>query len=74
MYGKLENNELIYASRVAIINGDMIITNPQEEDYINAGYKPIIDNVQLDAENEYTPIYTEEEDKIIINYEVINEH
>ena len=74
MYGKLENNELIYASRVAITNGDMIITNPQEEDYINAGYKEVVDNAPFDAEIEYTPVYTETEDKIIINYEAVNEH
>ena len=68
MYGKLEDGELKYASKVAIVNGDMIVTNPKEEDYVAAGYKLVVDNAPQDAEKEYTPEYTEEEDKIIINY------
>lgn len=71
MYGKLENGELKYASTIAIIDGDMVVTNPKDEDYIHAGYKEIIDNAPQDAEKEYEPEYTEEEDKIIINYKEV---
>ena len=71
MYGKLENGELKYASKVAIIDGDMVVTNPKDEDYIKAGYKPIVDNPPEDAEKEYEPEYIEEEDKIIINYKEV---
>jgi len=71
MYGKLENGELKYASTVAIIDGDMVVTNPKAEDYIHAGYKEIVDNAPEDAEKEYTPEYKEEEDKIIINYKEV---
>ena len=71
MYGKLENGELKYASTVAIIDGDMVVTNPKDEDYIHAGYKEIIDNAQQDAEKEYEPEYIEEEHKIIINYKEV---
>jgi len=71
MYGKLENGELKYASTVAIIDGDMVVTNPKPENYIHAGYKLIVDNAPQDAEKEYTPEYTEEEDKIIINYKEV---
>lgn len=71
MYGKLENGELKYASKVAIIDGGMIVTNPKEENYIHAGYKKIVDNVPEDAEKEYTPEYKEEKDKIVINYKEV---
>lgn len=71
MYGKLENGELKYASTVAIEDGDMIVTNPKAEDYIHAGYKEVVDNAPVDAEKEYEPEYTEEEDKIIINYKEV---
>ena len=71
MYGKIEDGELKYASKVAIIDGDMVVTNPKESDYIHAGYKKIIDNSPQDAEKEYTPEYIEEENKIIINYKEV---
>lgn len=71
MYGKLENGELKYASSVAIVKGDMIITNPKDEDYKQAGYKEIVNNEPEDADKEYTPEYTEEDDKIIVNYKEV---
>ena len=71
MYGKLENGELKYASTIAIIDGDMVVTNPKAEDYVHAGYKLIVDTPKEDAEKEYMPEYIEEEDKIIINYKEV---
>lgn len=71
MYGKLENGELKYASKIAIRDGNMIVTNPKDDDYRRAGYKLIVNNSPEDAEKEYTPEYTEEEDRIIINYKEV---
>lgn len=71
MYGKIENGELKYASTVAIIDGDMVVTNPRTEDYVHAGYKEVVENAPADAEKEYEPEYKEEEDKIIINYKEV---
>jgi len=71
MYGKIEDGELKYASTIAIIDGDMVVTNPKAEDYVHAGYKLIVDNAKEDAEKEYTPEYIEEEDKIVINYKEV---
>ena len=72
MYGKLIDNELIYASTKAIIVDGMVITNPRPEDYINAGYKEIIFHYPEDAEQEYEPVYTETETQIIVDYRSVN--
>jgi len=71
MYGKLINGKLEYASTKAIITGELIITNPQREDYLANGYKEIINNAPKDAEKEYEEEYEEQEDKIIINYKEV---
>ena len=45
MYGKLDNNgEISIYNGFFIESGDMIITNPKEEDLKEAGYKPIEPN------------------------------
>jgi len=71
MYGKLVDGNLEYASTKAIITDELIITNPQYEDYVKAGYKPIINNAPQDAEKEYIEEYVEEDDRIIINYKEV---
>lgn len=70
MYGKLVDGNLEYASTKAIIVDGMVITNPKDEDYRHAGYKLIVNNppADYDYEKEYETYYTEEEDRIIINY------
>ena len=48
---------------------DVIIVNPREEDFINAGYKRLVVNTLEEKEGYYqVPVYTEEDDKIIANY------
>lgn len=71
MYGKLVNGKPEYASSKAIITPELVITNPQREDYLANGYKEIIINAPEDAEKEYVEEYEEQEDKIIINYKEV---
>lgn len=48
---------------------DVIITNPREEDFIEAGYKPLVGNPLEEKEGYYQVAeYTEEDDKIVANY------
>ena len=68
MYGRLVNGQLEYASTKAIITDELVITNPQREDYIRVGYKLIVNNAPEDAEKEYEPHYIEEDDRIIVDY------
>ena len=69
MYAKLENNALKYAPHYLILNNKMIL-NPQENDYINAGYKevvygdmPLCESGKIIVEN-----YCEDENKKTVNY------
>lgn len=71
MYGKLVNGKLEYADKRAIVTDELVITNPQREDYLANGYKEIIINAPEDAEKEYVEEYEEQEDKIIINYKEV---
>ena len=71
MFGKLVNGNLEYASTKAIITDELVITNPQRDDYLANGYKEIVNNTPEDAEKEYVEEYTEQEDKIIINYKEV---
>jgi len=69
MLCKLVNGQLKVAGGRILVCGDLIISNPREEDFINAGYKPVEDNRLEEKEGYYqVPEYTEEEDKIVINY------
>lgn len=70
MYAKItSDNKLKYAQHY-IIKDNALILNPQEQNYLDAGYKPVV-NIpisNLDANQEYSQVITEEEDKIIITY------
>ena len=69
MLCKLVNGQLKVASGRILVCGDLIISNPREVDFINAGYKPVEDNRLEDKEGYYqVPEYTEEEDKIVVTY------
>lgn len=69
MLGKLVDGQLKIASGKILHIGDEVIVNPREEDWIRAGYKPVEFNPLPDREGYYqVPEYTEEEDKIIVNY------
>ena len=50
---------------------EYVVANPREQDFIEAGYKKIVDEERLpDKEGFYqSPIYTDDEDKIITTYE-----
>lgn len=70
MYAKLtSDNKLEYAQHY-VIEGDKLILNPQEQNYLDAGYKPVIDMPMPLSETgqEYTQIFIEEENQIIITY------
>ena len=70
MLAKIENGGFISANGKKVLrNGNLIISNPREQDFIDAGYKPVDDNKIDDKEGfERVPEYTETEKKIIINY------
>lgn len=69
MLCKLVDGHLKIASGKILVYEDLIISNPRDEDFLNAGYKPVEDNRLPDKEGYYqVPEYTEEDDKIVINY------
>ena len=76
MYGKLVNNNLIYAPRNLVLdNGSKIFNfNNSIELMKSNGYKEIIDNMpELREENKHYEIsgYLENEDTIEIQYELV---
>ncbi len=72
MYAKLVNNNLEYAPHYIVTNSGIIL-NPQEENYLQLGYKPL--------EKEPIPLMeigkspnreiVEQEDKILIKYTLV---
>ena len=69
MLAKLENGQLKVALGKILRYENWIVSNPREEDFIKAGYKPVEFNPLPEKEGYYqVPEYTEEEDKIIVNY------
>ena len=67
--GILVDGKLKLAGGKILHIGDRVIVNPREEDWIEAGYKPVEYNPLPEKEGYYqVPDYTEEEDKIIVNY------
>ena len=69
MLAKLIDGQLHVASGNILIIDDEVIVNPREEDFIDAGYKPVEDNRLEEKEGFYqVPEYTEEEDKIVATY------
>lgn len=70
MLAKLENGHLIKES--IIHDGNTIIVNPRDEEYLAHGYKEVEDNRLPEKEGYYQrPTYTEEENKIVANYEYV---
>ena len=70
MYAKVtSDNKLKYAPHY-VIEGDKLILNPQEQNYLNAGYKPVVDMPMPLSETgqEYVQTIIEEENQIIITY------
>lgn len=77
MLGKLENGNLKIAGGKILKYDDVVVANPQENDFINAGYKPIIDKRLEENEGFYQVAeYFEEEDRIVAIYhyeEIVDE-
>ena len=73
MYGKLENNALKYAPHYLILNNKTIL-NPQENDYINAGYKEVVygDMPLVEADEGLDTSYVEQGNKIQVVYEAVS--
>ena len=70
MYAKLiSDNQLKYAQHY-VIEEDKLVLNPQEQNYLDAGYKPVahIPMPLSETGQEYTQIFIEEENQIIITY------
>lgn len=77
MLARFENGQIRFAGGKVIHNGDEVIVNPREEDFIRIGYKPVEEHRLEEKEGYYqVPEYTEEEDKIVANYhyeEIVDE-
>ena len=69
MLAKLIDGQIRFAGGKVIHNGNEVIVNPRDEDFIRIGYKPVEEHRLKEKEGYYqVPEYTEEEDKIIVNY------
>ena len=69
MFAKIENGRLKVAGGKVLKYDDKVITNPREEDFVKAGYKPFVGNPLKEKEGYYQVAeYTEEDDKIVANY------
>ena len=64
-YGKLTNNQLATPDSIPLGRGQFI-TNPTDEQYIDHGYKEVID-IQPTFAN-FDKSYTETDTQIIVNY------
>jgi hypothetical protein len=73
MYGKIENKNLIYAPNTIIFDNGKCICNPNVEQLIENGYKNVIEDIKITLnDNEYySQSYTENDNQIIIHYNVI---
>ena len=70
MYAKLiSDNELKYASYYLIVDNKMIL-NPQEQNYLDAGYKPVVHIPMPLSETgqEYVQKIIEKENQIVVTY------
>lgn len=65
----MSDNQLKYAQHY-VIEEDKLVLNPQEQNYLDAGYKPVIDMPMPLSETgqEYVQKIIEEENQIIITY------
>lgn len=69
MLAKFIDGQIKFAGGKLLKHDGWITTNPREEDWLEAGYKPVEDNRLEEKEGFYqVPEYTEEEDKIVATY------
>ena len=77
MLAKLVNGNLQVAGGKLLQIGDEITVNPREEDFIRAGYKPVIENRLEEKEGFYQVAeYTETDNEIVATYhyeEIVDE-
>ena len=64
-----QEEEIIYTEQ--IIEKEIAVANPREEDWIAAGYKELEEGERLEEREGFyqVPVYTEEENKIVLTYE-----
>lgn len=69
MYGKIEENKLVLAQNVLNIDGKYVL-NPQQKDYLKAGYKHVEYAQILDLKEgvKLKEVYSELEDRIVVSY------
>lgn len=69
MLAKFIDGQIRFAGGKLLKHDGWITTNPREEDFIQAGYKPVVGEPLEEKEGFYqVPEYTEEEDKIVATY------
>ena len=69
MLAKIIDGQIRFAGGKLFKHDGWITTNPREEDFIAAGYKPVVGERLEEKEGFYqVPEYTEEEDKIVVTY------
>lgn len=69
MLAKIIDGQIRFAGGKLLKHDGWITTNPREEDFIAAGYKPVVGERLEEKEGFYqVPEYTEEEDKIVATY------
>ena len=69
MLAKIVDGQIKFAGGKVLEHDGWITTNPREEDFIDAGYKPVVGERLEEKEGFYqVPEYTEEEDKIVATY------
>lgn len=77
IYAKLVNGNIVYSPK--LVNGSCILSgmrvfNPTKSDYVNAGYKEVtfLETPVLPEYKKLKKVYTEQEDKIVVSYEIID--
>lgn len=69
MLAKFIDGKIKFAGGKVLEHDGWITTNPREEDWLKAGYKPVVGEPLEEKEGFYqVPEYTEEEDKIVATY------
>lgn len=72
MLAKFIDGQIRFAGGKLLKHDGWITTNPREEDFIDAGYKPVEFNPLPEKEGFYQVAeYIEEEDKIVANYHYV---
>lgn len=69
MLAKFIDGQIKFAGGKVLEHDGWITTNPREEDWLDAGYKPVVGERLEEKEGFYqVPEYTEEDDKIVVTY------